>query len=280
MSRHTLFALFVLLSPTAQGHLWLADLGTIPMIPQKSSWQIVWSDDFNGPDGSAVDSSKWVMETGNNNGWGNKELEYYTSRTVNAHIENGMLVVTANRESYSGLNYTSARIKTQGKFTQQYGRFEARIKLPSGQGMWPAFWMLGDDFPAVRWPGCGELDIMENIGKEPSTVHGTIHGPLYSGDKGIGAAYTLPDGRKFSDDFHLFAVEWEPQAIRWYVDGVLYQTRTQADLPPGARWVFDHPFFIILNLAVGGNWPGSPDQTTVLPQRMLVDYVRVYVSRQ
>ncbi len=248
----------------------------IPVIPQKPAWQLVWSDEFNSPDGSPVDSGKWVMETGNSNGWGNRELEYYTNRTENARTENGMLVITAIKEPYAGFSYTSARLKTQGKFSQTCGRFEARMKLPFGQGLWPAFWSLGNDFPTLGWPACGELDFMEHIGKEPSTVHGTIHGPGYSGDRGIGAAYTLPGGRRFSDDFHVFAVEWEPQAIRWYVDGVLYQTRTPADLPSGTKWVFDHPFFILLNLAVGGNWPGNPDDTTVFPQKMLVDYVRVY----
>jgi len=215
------------------------------------------------------------METGGN-GWGNNELEYYTNRTDNAHTENGMLAIIAKQETYQNRGYTSARLKTQGLFTQKYGKFEARIKLPQGQGMWPAFWMLGDDIGTAGWPTCGEIDIMENIGKEPSTVHGTIHGPGYSGGNGIGLAYSLPNGQKFADDFHVFAVEWDPEAIRWYVDGVLCETRTTKDLPQGARWVFDHPFFIILNLAVGGNWPGSPDSTTVFPQKMLVDYVRVY----
>ncbi len=247
----------------------------IPVIPQQSPWQLVWSDEFNGPDGSAADSSKWIMETGGG-GWGNNELEYYTNRTDNAHIENGTLAIIAKQETFQNRNYTSARLKTQGLFTQRYGKFEARIKLPQGQGIWPAFWMLGDDFPTVGWPGCGEIDIMENIGREPSIVHGTIHGPGYSGNNGIGAAYSLPGGERFSDNFHVFALEWEPQAIRWYVDGVLYQTRTPVDLPSGTRWVFDHPFFLILNLAVGGTWPGSPDSTTVFPQKMLVDYVRVY----
>jgi beta-glucanase (GH16 family) len=148
--------------------------------------------------------------------------------------------------------------------------------VPSGQGIWPAFWMLGNDIGAVSWPACGEIDIMENIGREPTTVHGTVHGPGYSGAAGIGAAYGLPDGAPFADDFHVFAIEWEPQAIRWYVDGALYHTLTPAALPAGARWAFDHPFFMLLNVAVGGNWPGNPDATTVFPQRMLVDYVRVY----
>jgi len=248
--------------------------------PQRQRWTLVWSDEFNGGRGSAPDHSKWVLETGGN-GWGNNELEYYTNRVENVQVTDGHLVITARREGYSDSQgvfrgYTSARITTAGKFSRRYGRFEARIKLPEGQGIWPAFWMLGDDIAKVNWPGCGEIDIMENIGKEPGMVHGTIHGPGYAGDKGIGSPFSLPEGKKFADDFHIFAVEWEPQAIRFYVDDQLYATRTPADLPAGANWVYDHPFFIILNVAVGGKWPGDPDVQTKFPQTMLVDYVRVY----
>ncbi|MBV9436413.1 MAG: glycoside hydrolase family 16 protein [Acidobacteria bacterium] len=244
-----------------------------------SNWVLVWSDDFKSGNGP-VDSHKWTMETGGN-GWGNNELEYYTDRTNNARVQRNLLVIEADRERYTGKDgvqrpYTSARLKTQGKFAQAYGRFEARIKMPRGQGMWPAFWLLGDDIGSVHWPACGEIDIVENLGREPSIAHGTIHGPGYSGDHGIGSAFTLPDGKRFSDDFHVFAVEWEPKEIRFYVDETQYAKRTPAELPQGARWVYDHPFFIILNLAVGGNWPGNPDSTTEFPQRMYVDYVRVY----
>ncbi len=252
--------------------------------PAAQKWRLKWSDEFNGAEGSPVDSAKWAFDIGGS-GWGNNELEYYTSNTRNASMDgNGSLVITAIREIlpkknkcwYGRCQYSSARIRTVGKF-KAYGRFEARIKFPFGQGIWPAFWMLGKNINKVGWPNCGEIDIMENIGREPSTVHGTIHGPGYSGASGIGAAYELPTGVPFADgDFHVFAIEWEPGAIRWYGDGNLYQTRTQADLPAGAEWVFDHSFFMLLNLAVGGNWPGSPDATTVFPQRMLVDYVRVY----
>jgi beta-glucanase (GH16 family) len=248
-----------------------------------SQWTLSWNDEFSGGRGSAPDRSKWVIETGGD-GWGNNELEYYTNRVENVQVNDGKLVITARREGYSDSQgvfrgYTSARLKTAGKFSQRYGRFEARIKLPEGQGIWPAFWMLGDDVGKVEWPGCGEIDIMENIGKEPSMVHGTIHGPGYSGDKGISSAYSLPDGKKFADDFHVFAAEWEPDAIRFYVDDKLYATRTPADLPSGTKWVFDHPFFLLLNLAVGGNWPGDPDVHTKFPQTMLVDYVRVYKTK-
>jgi beta-glucanase (GH16 family) len=248
--------------------------------PPRAGRTLVWSDDFNAPNGSPVDSSKWVLETGGN-GWGNQELEYYTARPQNAFQQGGNLVIKVLEEKYTGpdgvtRNYTSARLKTQGKFAQKYGRFEARIKIPYGQGIWPAFWMLGEDIEKKGWPKCGEIDIMENIGKEPSTVHGTIHGPGYSGGKGIGGPFELPAGQRFADDFHVFAVEWEPKAIRFYVDDHLYTTRTPADLPQGAKWVYKHPFFILLNVAVGGGWPGNPDSSTLFPQTMLVDYVRVY----
>ena len=214
------------------------------------------------------------------NGFGNNELEYYTSRPENAEIEDGNLVITARKEDYTGpdgvsRNYTSARMQTMGKFDQAYGRFEARIKIPYGQGIWPAFWLLGEDMPTARWPGAGEIDIMENIGREPGTVHGTIHGPGYSGARGIGAPFVRPSGR-FADDYHVYAIEWQQNVIRFYVDDQLYETRTPADLPRGTKWVYDHPFYILLNLAVGGNWPGNPDDSSTFPQKMLVDYVRVY----
>lgn len=251
----------------------------------QTSWTLAWSDEFNGPAGSAVDGTKWVAEVGNgSNGWGNHERQYYTNTTKNASMDGaGNLVITAYKETlgkkyrcwYGECQYTSARLKTQGKFEQAYGRFEARIRIPYGQGIWPAFWMLGNNIQTAGWPACGEIDIMENIGREPSIVHGTIHGPGYSGAAGIGAPYALTTGT-FSDAFHVFAVEWEPNQLRWYVDGNLYQTRTPADLPPGSAWVFDHPHFMLLNLAIGGYWPGDPDTTTVFPQKMYVDYVRVY----
>lgn len=248
--------------------------------PTSNGWTLVWSDEFNGPDGSSVDRTKWVVETGGD-AWGNQELEYYTDRSENASVHNGNLVLRAMPEKYTGpdgvkRNYTSARLKTFGKFSQTYGRFEARIKIPHGQGMWPAFWMLGDDIDKVGWPACGEIDIMENIGKEPAIIHGSIHGPGYVGDKGIEAPYTLSAKQRFADDFHIFAIEWDPESISFYVDKDLYVRRTHADLQAGWKWVFDKPFFLILNLAVGGDWPGNPDSTTVFPQTMLVDYVRVY----
>jgi beta-glucanase (GH16 family) len=251
--------------------------------PYNGTWTLAWSDEFSGINGTLPDSAKWQMETGGG-GWGNQELESYTNRAENAHVQDGNLVITAAKETYTGTDgitrdYTSARLKTQGLFSQAYGKFEARIKIPKGQGLWPAFWMLGNDISSAGWPTCGEIDIMENIGKEPSTVHGTIHGPGYSGGSALGGANTLTGNTAFADDFHVFTVEWEPKVVRFYVDSTLYETRTPADLTGSSNWVYDHPFFLILNVAVGGGWPGNPDQTTVFPQTMLVDYVRVYARK-
>ena len=258
----------------------IAAAQTTTPLPSRPGWTLTWSDEFNGPGGSPVDRSKWVTATGGD-GWGNQELEYYTARRANAFQQGGNLVIKAIREKHTGADgvtrdYTSARLKTEGRFSQQYGRFEARIKIPRGQGIWPAFWMMGDDLGKLGWPKCGEIDIMENIGKEPALVHGTIHGPGYSGDKGIGSSFSLPDNSRFADDFHIYAVEWEPKAIRFYVDDHLYATRTPTEIPQGTKWAYDHPFFILLNVAVGGGWPGNPDATSQFPQTMLVDYVRVY----
>ena len=251
-----------------------------PPRSERARWILIWRDEFNQPNGSKPDPQKWVFDVGGN-GWGNNELEYYTDRMQNATVQGGKLVIKAVREEYTGKDgvtrhYTSARLKTKGKFAYSYGRYEARIKIPYGQGIWPAFWMLGDDISKVNWPACGEIDIMENVGEEPSTVHGTIHGPEYSGANGLGAPYTLPCNRRFADEFHQFAVEWEPDTIHFYVDGNRYASRARDELRPNQKWVFDHPFFILLNVAVGGDWPGNPDTASVYPQTMLVDYVRVY----
>ncbi|MFF9282808.1 lectin [Streptomyces griseosporeus] len=242
-----------------------------------------FSDTFDGPAGAPVDGSKWQLETGDN--VNNHERQYYTSGTKNAALDGqGHLVITARRENpagyqcwYGSCQYTSARLNTSGKFAAQYGHVEARMKIPRGQGMWPAFWMLGTDIGQVGWPNSGEIDVMENVGFEPSVVHGTIHGPGYSGSGGIGAAYSLPGGQAFADAFHTFAVDWAPGSITWSVDGNVYQRRTPADLG-GKTWVFDKPFFLILNLAVGGYWPGDPDGSTVFPQQLVVDSVSVTTS--
>ncbi|MBU7598094.1 glycoside hydrolase family 16 protein [Streptomyces sp. P38-E01] len=242
--------------------------------------EVLFEDQFDGSAGSAVDGSKWQLETGDN--VHNQERQYYTGGNDNAALDgNGNLVITARKENpanyqcwYGTCDYTSARLNTSGKFSAQYGKVEARIKVPRGQGMWPAFWMLGDRFSEIDWPYCGEIDIMENVGFEPSTVHGTLHGPGYSGGEGIGSSYTLPDGQQFADDFHTFAIDWAPDKIEWSVDGNVFQTRTPADLN-GKEWVYNQGFFMILNLAVGGLWPGDPDDSTPLPQELVVDYVRV-----
>ncbi|TDP94024.1 beta-glucanase (GH16 family) [Labedaea rhizosphaerae] len=240
-----------------------------------------FADDFDGPAGAGVDGGKWQHEIGNGgDGWGNHELEYYTDGTANAALDGqGHLVITAKQESVGNCwngpcQYSSAKFSTPGTFTAAYGHFEARMKLPRGQGVWPAFWMLGDNISSAGWPNCGEIDIMENVGKEPGTVHGTIHGPGYSGAGGIGAGYTLPGGASFADDFHTFAVDWSPNQIVWSVDGNAYETRTPADLN-GNQWVFDHPFYLIMNFAVGGYWPGDPDGSTQFPQQLVIDYVHV-----
>jgi beta-glucanase (GH16 family) len=246
-------------------------------------WKLVWSDEFNGADGSSPDAAKWGFETGGG-GFGNNELESYTGRPANVQQKGGNLVITARRENFTGADgiarpYTSGRIRTRGLFSQAYGRFEASIKLPLGKGIWPAFWMLGDDSSSVGWPKCGEIDIMENIG-EPSTIYSTLHGPGYSGAHGISAKFALPAGEAVNTGFHLYAVEWAPGDVKFFFDDRLIAERTPADLPAGAKWVYDHPFFLLLNVAVGGNWPGNPDRTTVFPQRMLVNYVRVYAPMQ
>jgi beta-glucanase (GH16 family) len=254
------------------------------VVAQLKDQKLIFSDEFNAKKGAPIDKSKWTAEIGGH-GWGNEELQYYTDEIENAyHNGKGLLVIQAIKKDlplsakcwYGQCRYTSARLITKGKFEQKYGRFEARIKIPRGQGMWSAFWMLGNDIDKVGWAQCGEIDIMENIGREPSTVHGTIHGPGYSGANSIGAPFNLANNRKFADDFHVYATEWTENKIRFYVDGKLYKTIEPKDLPAGKQWVYDHPFFLILNLAIGGKWGGVPDETTVFPQAMLVDYVRVY----
>jgi beta-glucanase (GH16 family) len=253
----------------------------VPAVSSAQTWKLVWSDEFDGPADTAPDPLKWGYDIGGG-GWGNNELQTYTSRTQNSfHDGEGRLIIKAIRETLTGpdgipRNFTSARLLTKGKFQQRYGRFEARIKVPFGQGIWPAFWMLGNDIDSVGWPSCGEIDVMEHVGREPTVNHGSLHGPGYSGGNSLSGRYTLPDQQRFADDFHVFAMEWEPGTIRFYVDDLLYATRTTSDVPASGRWVFDHPFFMIMNIAVGGNFPGNPDDTTVFPQTMIVDYVRVY----
>ncbi len=244
------------------------------------NYKLVWSDEFND---TTLDLSKWSYEIGNNNGWGNSESEYYTNRPQNCFIQNGILNIVANKENYNGYNYTSARIKTQGNFSFAYGKIEARIKLPYGNGIWPAFWLLGDNITSVGWPACGESDIMEMIGGSgtgntgsnlsDSKVYGTLHWKNSNGTHAsYGTSYVLNSG-KFADNFHNFGMIWTPQKIQIYVDGTIYYS---IDITPSGLSAFQKKFFIILNLAVGGNWPGYPNSSTVFPQTMQVDYVRVY----
>lgn len=249
---------------------------------------LVWSDGFNGTTArSAPNPRNWAYETGIGK-WGNNELETYCAygsaagpcnlKKPNVYVAGGYLHIVARNPSPDV--YTSARLVTKGLHSFQYGRIEARIKMPSGQGMWPAFWMLGDDIKTTPWPACGEIDIMEGIGSLPYTSGGSIHGTGFIG-RSISTAYKLPHGRKFTAGFHTFGIIWSPDKIKFYVDNPanVYATYTPASLPKGAVWPFDAgKFFILLDLAVGGEWPGPPDAKTVFPQQMLVDYVRVYAE--
>jgi beta-glucanase (GH16 family) len=241
------------------------------------NYQLVWEDNFTGQAGTSPDASKWTYDIGvgpGNDGWGNQELEYYTNRPENVSLDgSGNLAITARKENYLGRNYTSARIKTKDLFSQKYGRFEARIKMPWGQGLWPAFWMLGANIDEVGWPQCGEIDIMEYRGQQPLIVHGSLHGPGYSGGNAITKSFGLTDSR-FDVDFHVFAIEWGEDYIDYFVDDNLYQRIKPEDV--AGQWVYDQPFFMILNVAVGGNYVGAPSPQTQFPQTMLVDYVKVY----
>ncbi len=249
-------------------------------------WSLIWNDEFDAPTGSPPDPAKWTFDLGGE-GWGNQEWQYYTDQPENAATDGtGSLVIRAIEIAegdsrslncwYGQCKYTSARILTRERFDFTYGRVEARMKLPYGNGIWPAFWMLGSDIAAAGWPDCGEIDIMENIGREPEKGYGTVHGPGYSGANGISHFYALPAGQTFKDDFHVFALEWDEAEIRWYMDDEPYGVLPKERFSESRPWVFDHPFFLILNVAVGGAWPGYPDETSTFPQQMLVDYVRVY----
>lgn len=234
---------------------------------QAAAYSLVWSDEF---DGTSLNTSNWTYEIGTgSSGWGNNELEYYTNRPENISVSNGELRITARRENYNGSSYTSARIKTQGLRSFKYGRIEARIKLPKGQGLWPAFWMLGSNFTSVGWPNCGEIDIMEHVNNE-NNVHGTIHWDV-NGYASYGTASHSVD----VSQYHVYSIEWDEQSIKWFVDGVQYLEANIANNINGTD-EFHKNFFLLLNLAVGGNWPGSPNSSTPFPSTMAVDYVRVY----
>lgn len=244
-------------------------------LPERN-FQLVWEDNFDGAAGTSPDASRWTYDIGTgDNGWGNQELQYYTDRPENVSLDgNGNLVMTAIAENFSGSPFTSARITTKGLFSQAYGRFEARLKTPFGPGLWPAFWLLGDDIDTVGWPFCGEIDVMELRGQEPATIHGSLHGPGYSAGNAVTDTYDLVGGR-FDTEFHVFAIEWGVDYVEYYVDDQLYQRLTPDSVP--GEWVYDDNFFMILNVAVGGSFVGFPSPTgTRFPQTMVVDYVRVY----
>ena len=239
-----------------------------------AEYGLIWQDEFEGPAGQLPDPLKWQFDLGTD--WGNAQLEYTTNRAANVSLDgDGNLAITARIEEYQGQEYTSGRIKTKDLFERTWGRFEARIKVPIGQGLWPAFWMLGRDIEEVNWPNCGEIDVMEYRGQEPRVLFGSIHGPGHSGNSAITSRHELAQGG-FHLGFHVFSIDWSAERILWQVDGFTYHSIRPTDLPPGASWVYDHPFFLLLNVAVGGRWVGSPNEDTLFPQSMLVDYVRVY----
>jgi len=235
-------------------------------------YTLAWSDEFSG---SSVDLNNWNYESGNNNGWGNNELEYYTSSTKNSFVSNGNLVIEARKEPINGFNYSSARMTTQNKKQFTFGRIDIRAKLPVSKGMWPALWMLGSNINTVGWPASGEIDIMELIGVSPNRVYGTMHWKNTGGtNSNKGFQYDLNTGN-FSQQFHVFSLVWTQDTLKWYVDDQLYYTGTKNDVG-AANYPFNAPEFFIFNVAVGGNWPGPPDASTEFPQRMFVDYVRVF----
>ena len=245
-------------------------------IEEIDGWELVWSDEF---DAGEIDPANWTFDIGGW-GWGNGEAQYYTDRPENARVQDGLLVIELRQEKYEGSYYTSARLKTQGLQAFQYGRIEAKIKVPRGVGTWPAFWMLGDDFSrdesapqSSNWPDVGEIDIMEHVGREPDLVMGTLHGPGYAGAGGL-TRWNRQD-YEIADDFHTFAIDWDETGIRWLYDGEEYYALSPDSLG-GREWVFDKPFFMILNLALGGSLGGNVALDLELPVYLLVDHVRVY----
>jgi hypothetical protein len=237
-----------------------------------AGYSLVWSDEFNG---STVNSANWSFESGNNNGWGNNELENYTSRTQNAFVSQGNLIIEARQESYQGNNYTSARMITKGNKVFTFGRIDIRAKLPKGKGMWPALWLLGSNIDAVGWPACGEIDMMELLGQETNKIYGTLHwGADFASHLSKGTTYTLSSG-SFDEEFHVFSLIWKQDSIKMYVDDTEFFSAVKNDIA-GNNDPFNNSFFFIFNIAVGGNFPGNPDGTTTFPQRMVIDYIRVF----
>jgi beta-glucanase (GH16 family) len=246
-----------------------------PADPTFPASRLVFSDEFNGAAGSRVDTGKWTIDPGAGQ---NGEQQYYTNGDNAAMDGSGHLVMSARKEASNGHDYTSHRMNTGGKFSFQYGRVEARIKVPKGQGFWPAFWMMGADFLTGRpWPYNGEVDIMEVLGKDTTTSYSTLHAPAYNGAGGYGGSYKLPNGAELSNDYHTWAAEWDSKGIKYFLDDqqVFYAAKDTVENTRGP-WIYDHPFYLILNLAVGGDWPGAVDGSTPFPSQMLVDYVRVY----
>lgn len=271
--------------PTAAPHA-----GRAATARSSAQWTLAWSDEFDGPAGGAVDARYWNHETGDGCavgicGWGNEEKQHYTSGTANAALTgSGMLAITARvapeglRCHYGPCRYTSAKLNTRGRVTPHFGRVEARIRLPTGQGLWPAFWMLGAGYPGTGWPDCGELDIMEHHGSKPGNISSAMHGPGYSGGGALVHAHA-PPGTDFTRDFHRYRVEWDSTQVRFSVDDTVHYVVPRGEVEARGRWAFDHPFYIILNLAVGGTFDGDPATDAILPATMLVDYVRVYERR-
>ena len=262
-----------------------ADASTV--VDKQTEWTLVWGDEFNGAAGAAVSNTFWTHDTGDGCsagicGWGNNEKQFYTNAPANVALNGqGQLAITATVAPsglscyYGPCRYTSAKIKTQGKVEQHYGRVEARIKLPQGQGLWPAFWMLGNNCQTDPWPKCGEIDIMEYRGSKATATSSAMHGPGYSGNTPIVHTFNLTNST-FADDFHIFAVEWEPEVVRFYVDDNLHYSVTKPAIQSHGPWVFDHPFFVILNMAAGGKFDGDPASDSIFPATMLVDYVHIH----
>jgi beta-glucanase (GH16 family) len=252
------------------------------ILQQVPGWSLAWAEEFDGPPGAPVDPASWQPQVGGH-GWGNQELQYYTNHRDNAHLDGaGHLQIVVRRSDpalrdhrFGGCRYTSARLVTKDRVAFTYGLVQARIRLPQGRGIWPAFWLLGQNIDRVGWPQCGEIDVMENFGKDPTVVQGTVHGPGYAGTGGVTAAYRAAAG--LADDFHVYGVWWAPERICWYLDDQCYSTLTPDDLG-GNPWVFDHDFFLVLNVAVGGSFSVTPDPAAAFPQAMVVDYIRIYAG--
>ena len=270
MKKYSLNTLYVIAIVTL---FWGCDVEPVQTLPDRN-YELVWSDEFSGDSGTLVDPTKWVNDLGKT-GWGNNELQNYTNSAKNVSMDGkGNLVINVLKDA--GGNYSSARIKTQGLFTPKYGRIEARIKTPTGAGIWPAFWMLGGNIDQVGWPQCGEIDIMEQRGQFSNITHSTLHGPGYSGGNGISAPYGLKNAR-FDTDFYVYAVEWGENYVDFFVNNYLFKRLTPTDVP--GEWVYNQPFFLILNVAVGGSFVGPPNNNTPFPGAMHVDYVRVYKEK-